>query len=105
MPGTANRYLGWALLVIGFAWAAWLDPWTLAETDGSRLVGSARAAARHAQAVVLGIGFLQLLVAQVLSHAGLHSAPARTAALITGVGSGVYAAGYVLVVGSPWAAW
>ena len=31
--GRWNRLIGWTLLVAGFAWAAWLDPWSLSEHD------------------------------------------------------------------------
>jgi hypothetical protein len=102
---TMNRRLGWSLLVLAFAVAAGLDPWSLSERDPAALIGSARMAVRHAQAVVLGMAFLQLIVADVLAGAALGR-PARAAvALLTGVGAVVYVAGYGLVALTPAWGW
>jgi hypothetical protein len=97
--GRWNRLLGWALLVAGFVWAAWLDPWSLSEHDPAHIVGSPRMVARHGQAVVLAMAFLQLLTAELLAAAG--QAAHRVAAAFTGLGAILYAAGYVL---EPWQA-
>ena len=61
--GRWNRLIGWTLLVAGFAWAAWLDPWSLSERNPALITGGARMVARHGQVVVLTMAFLQLLVA------------------------------------------
>jgi hypothetical protein len=96
--GRWNRCIGWALLVAGFASAAWLDPWSLSERDPALITGGARMVARHGQAVVLAMAFLQLLSAELLAAAGPR---ARPAGLLTGLGALLYAAGYVL---EPWQA-
>src|SRR5438067_1854713 len=64
--GRWNERLGWGLLLVGFVAAVGVDPWSLGERDPAALPGSPRMAARHAQAVVLGMAFLQLAVALVL---------------------------------------
>ena len=81
--GRWNRRIGWALLIAGFAWAAWLDPWSLSEHDPARVAGSARMIARHGQAVVLAMAFLQLLTAELLASAG--PAVRRVVAALTAV--------------------
>ena len=97
--GRWNRLLGWALLVAGFVWAAWLDPWSLSEHDAAQITGSPAMVARHGQAVVLAMAFLQLLAAELLTVVG---PPARrAAAALTALGAILYAAGYVL---EPWQA-
>jgi hypothetical protein len=63
-----NRLLGWALILAAFAWATQLDPWSLSERNPSLLVGSPRMLARHAQAVMLAMGFLQFIVALILDR-------------------------------------
>lgn len=100
--GRWNRRIGWTLLVAGFAWAAYLDPWSLSEHDPTHLMGSARMAARYGQAVVLGAAFLQLLAADLLTAAGR---PVRAVAALTGVGAAVYAAGHIWRLWQPEAAW
>jgi len=97
-----NGLIGWALLVAGFAWAAWLDPWSLSETDPAALAGSHRMATRHAQAVVLGMAFLQLLVAHLHASAWLPLRAVRLASWLVAVGAVLYALGYGLSV--HWAA-
>ena len=103
--GQLNRRIGWTLLVAGFAWAIWLDPWSLSERDPSALVGSPRMAARHAQAVVLGMGFLQLMVGEVLATGAFIAPVRRASAWLTGAGAAVYALGYVLTSRWPVSAW
>jgi hypothetical protein len=88
MTQTWNARLGWALLLAGWTWAVGLDPWSLSEPDPAALLGSARMAARHAQAVVLAMGFLQIAVA-------LLPRGQRLASGLTIAGSLIYAAGYV----------
>jgi hypothetical protein len=100
-----NRRLGWGLAVAGFVWAAWLDPWSLSEHDPATLVGSARMAARQAQAVILGMAFVQLLVAEVLTHPAWPPRARRLAAWLTGAGAVVYASGYTLGIVWPHSAW
>jgi len=102
--GRWNWYIGWALVVAGFAWAAWLDPWSLAEHDAAYLPSSTRMPTRHAQAVVLAMAFLQLLVAELLA-AGFPARAPQTAAGLTGAGAVLYTAGYVLGVPWPAAVW
>ncbi len=96
-----NERLGWVLLLAGWAWAAGLDPWSLAEHDPAALAGSARLTARHAQAVVLGMGFLQLAVALLLASPGLADPGRRLASPLTAAGTLVYAAGYLSLT-TPW---
>src|SRR5438132_7788708 len=93
--GRWNRSLGWGLLVIGFAAGAWLDPWSFSQRDPSVLVGSPRMAARHAQAVVVGMAFLQLAVSSILVNSSFSPAVRRAASYLTGFGALSYAAGYV----------
>jgi hypothetical protein len=90
-----NERLGWILLLAGWTWAVGLDPWSLSEHDPEALVGSARMTARHAQAVVLGMGFLQLALALLLASPELSELGRRLASLLTAAGAVVYAAGYV----------
>ena len=61
MPGFWNERLGWLLLLAGLCTAVGLDPWSLSERDPAALPGSVRMAARHAQAVVLAMGFFMLV--------------------------------------------
>jgi hypothetical protein len=95
---TRLEALGWALLVVAFAAAVALDPWSLSERDPEVLRGSPRMMARHAQAVVLGMAFLQLMVAEILTEASLSRRMRAVAALLSGGGALVYAAGYGLVL-------
>src|SRR5262249_41950635 len=82
-----------------------LDPWSLGERDPAALPGSPRMAARHAQAVVLGMAFLQFVVAEILAAAALTDRVRRAVVLLSGSGALVYAAGYGLVAASPHFAW
>src|SRR5258708_1662434 len=103
--GRWNRQLGWAMLVVGFAGAVALDPWSLSERDPTLLVGSPRMAIRQTQAVVIGMAFLQLMVAQILSMASVHGRVQAMAPCLSALGALVYTAGYFLHVawtGSPW---
>jgi hypothetical protein len=86
------------MLTVGFAGAVWLDPWSLSERDPSLLVGSPRMAARHAQAVVVGMAFLQLMVGRVLLTEGFPAQVRWLSSLLSGSGALVYAAGYVLQI-------
>ncbi len=95
--GRWNRLIGWTLLTAGLAWAAWLDPWSLSERNPALITGGARMVARHGQAVVLAMAFLQLLTAELLAAASPRVRPVP--ALLTGLGALLYAAGYVL---EPW---
>jgi hypothetical protein len=84
------------MLIVGFAGAVWLDPWSLSEHDPSVLVGSPRMAARHAQAVVVGMAFLQLLVGRALLTGAFPILVTRLTSCLSGLGALVYAAGYML---------
>ena len=93
------------MIAAGFAWAVGLDPWALAERDPALLAGSLRTAARYAQAVVLGMGFLQLLVQQLLSPALLRQRTTTAGSLFTAAGALCCAAGYPLQLVRPEGAW
>jgi hypothetical protein len=103
--GRWNRYLGWAMLVTGFAGAVWLDPWSLSERDPAVLVGSPQMALRHAQAVVVGMAFLQLMVAQILTLEIFSRRTQVAASCLSGLGALVYILGYPLYVVWPASAW
>jgi hypothetical protein len=103
--GAWNKCLGWLLLLLGFLTAVGLDPWSLSERDPSALPGSARMAARHAQAVVLAMGFLQIAVALVLREDPLAVRPRRVASGVLAGGALVYAAGYAGLALWPGQAW
>jgi hypothetical protein len=100
-----NRQIGWTLLILGFATAIWLDPWSLSERDPSVLAGSTRMAVRHAQAVLLGMGLLQLAVSQVLAVSLLSPRAGLAAARLTAVGAVLYVLGYGLQIWWPALAW
>ncbi len=93
--GRWNGFIGRILLVAGFIWAAWLDPWSLSQRDPAVLAGSPRMAARQAQAVVLGMAFLQLIVAGAVAG-NARAWPQRGASWLTGLGTLLYTAGYAL---------
>ncbi len=96
MDYSLNAYLGWLLLLAGVVAAVRLDPWSLSERDPRAIVGSTRMAARHAQAVVLAMGFLQLAVSLLLRDGGLGiPALGRVASVTLAAGTLVYAAGYI----------
>jgi hypothetical protein len=96
-----NGLIGRILLLAGFLWAIGLDPWSLGLRDPTALPGSAQMAARQAQAVVIGMAFLQLIVAGALN--GDECGRMRRAiVLCTGAGALLYTAGYALAVfGTP----
>ena len=95
-----NRYLGWSLLIVGFTWAIWLDPWALSERDPSALPGSVRMAVRQAQIVVLSMAFLQIIVDHVLAVGIFPTLMRRGTAWLTGAGAVAYCLGYAF--GSSW---
>jgi hypothetical protein len=103
--GRWNGLIGRALLLAGFLWAAWLDPWSLSEADPGALPGSARMAARQAQAVVVGMAFLQLIVEGALGLSGVRPRGRRTVAWLTGLGALLYSAGYTLATSRPPGVW
>jgi hypothetical protein len=93
------------MLFVGFASAAWLDPWSLGERDPSVLVGSPRMATRHAQAVIVGMALLQLMVAKLLAGGYFPTRARLMCSVLSGSGAIVYATGYVLHVRWPESAW
>ena len=99
-----NGLIGRLLLVTAFLWAAWLDPWSLGERDPAALPGSAQMAARQAQAVVVGMAFLQFIVAGALAS-GTWVRERRTVSLLTGTGAMFYALGYTVAPAAPSAVW
>src|SRR5262245_5881583 len=105
VQGVWNERLGWLLLLAGLSSAVGLDPWSLSERDPAALPGSLRMTARHAQAVVLAMGFLQLAVARLLGEATLAERLRRAAGLVLAVGTLLYAAGYVGLALWPGHAW
>jgi hypothetical protein len=98
-----NRLLGWVFLIAGFMGAVWLDRWSFSERDPALLVGSPRMVARHAQAVVLAMGFLQFAVTIVLEGMYLPTAPRRAIELLTGAGAVIYVLGIVTWPTAMWA--
>jgi hypothetical protein len=102
--GHWNGLIGRFLLLAAFLWAIGLDPWSLGLRDPTELPGSAQMAARQAQAVVMGMAFLQLIVAGALSG-DMGGWMRRAIAVCTGAGALLYAAGYALVVFGPPGVW
>src|SRR5262249_4664422 len=100
-----NRQIGWSLVVAGFACAAWLDPISLGERDPSVLAGRAVVVARYAQAVMLGMAFLQLLVAQMPDLGKSFPLGRGVPQWLTGLGAVVYTLGYALLGGWRVSAW
>src|SRR5947209_19531386 len=99
-----NGLIGRLLLVAAFLSAAWLDPWSLGERDPAALPDSAPMAARQAQAVVVGMAFLQFIVAGALgSNAWMRER--RAVSLLTGAGALLYAVGYALATVARRAVW
>jgi hypothetical protein len=92
---TVNWNLGWLFLLGGFVWAVFLDPWSLRERDPAVLVHSARMLTRHAQAVVIAMGFLQLIVCILLQSRRPLDRWRQLAAAVLALGAVVYAAGYI----------
>lgn len=90
-----NRRLGWLLLGLGFLGAALIDPWALTAAGAE---APFRLAAREAQGVVLAMGLLQLLVAQLAAR----GSAART---LTAAGALLYAGGHVLRLFMPAGGW
>src|SRR5438270_12934909 len=86
-PGVWNERLGWLLLLAGLCTAVGLDPWSLSERDPAALPGSVRMAVRHAQAVVLAMGFLQIAVALLLREDTLPERLRHRASLVLLVGT------------------
>jgi hypothetical protein len=99
-----NALIGRLLLVTAFLWAAWLDPWSLSERDPASLPGSAQMAARQAQAVIVGMAFLQFIVVRALAS-GAWMRQRRAVSLLTGAGALLYAVGYALAATAQPAVW
>jgi hypothetical protein len=103
--GPRNRTLGWILLLAGFVGAGLLDPWSASEKDPIHLPGSARMAARQAQAVLLGMALLQLSLANILEGYP-WVAPVRVrASFLALAGTFFYALGYTLALLWPPGVW
>jgi hypothetical protein len=94
-----NRNLGWGLVVLGFAWAAGLDPWALGTAGTGE---SLRLAVRQAHGVLLGMGFLQLLVAWIAQRQSGTPAAVRG---LTAAGALIYIFGHVLRLRYPALGW
>lgn len=103
--GRLNRLFGWLLLTITLVVSPPLDFWSFATTDPAALAGSAVMRARHAQAVAMGMGFLQLLVAILLFQLQPRTARAELAATLTFTGSVFYTLGYALFIEWPPGVW
>jgi hypothetical protein len=91
-----NRTLAWLFLLCGFVWAVALDPWSLSERDPQALVGSPRMASRHAQAVVLAMGFFQLAILAALEPARIPAGSRWRNLHLVGIGTLLYVCGYLL---------
>jgi hypothetical protein len=102
--GHWNGLIGRFLLIAAFLWAIGLDPWSLGLRDPTALPGSAQMAARQAQAVVMGMAFLQLIVAGALTG-DVCGWVRRAIVVCTGLGALLYAAGYALAVIGPPGVW
>jgi len=100
-----NAHLGWILLIVSFAGGIALDPWSLGERDPAKIVGSTRMVLRHAQAVGVGMGVLQLLVAQLLTLSGVAGRVRAGVSWITAAGAVLYALGHSIRALEPGAAW
>jgi hypothetical protein len=100
-----NRRIGWILVIVGFAWASWLDPWSLGQSDPSSLIDGTRMAVRQAQVVVIGMAFLQLAVAELIAAGPYRRPTKRIAAALTCAGAVTYVSGYAVGVVWPPAAW
>src|SRR5436190_7015224 len=105
VDGVSNERLGWLLLLIGFIAAVGLDPWTLSARDPTALPGSVRMAARHAQGVVLAMGFLQIAVALLLREGAFPKVLRRVAGPVLAVGTIIYVSGYAWLAFWPGYAW
>jgi hypothetical protein len=100
-----NRVLGWFLLVAAFVAAIGLDPWSLSERQASAWAGSARQFARHAQAVTIGLGFLQLIVDHLLTRYPFPRSIRAWVMRLSVAGTLLYTAGYLLFIFWPAGAW
>ncbi len=98
--GEFNRWLGWSLVLAAFVMAIGLDPWSLGETDAAVWLGSPQMYARHAQAVLLGMGFLNLAVARILCRTPSRPLERLVVALLGG-GTIVYCVSYLAGVAWP----
>jgi hypothetical protein len=103
--GRWNRHLGWTMLVATFAAGIWLDPWSLGERNPALLPGSPRMAARHAQAVLAGMAFLQIMIAKLLAAQYFSRRAQNGCSLLSGCGAIVYATGYAVLGHWPEGAW
>ena len=98
--GEFSAWMGWSLVLAAFAMAVGLDPWSLSERDAAVWLGSPQMYARHAQAVLLGMGFLNLAVARILRRASPASQTSRVIGLV-GFGTTVYCLSYLFGVAWP----
>ena len=103
--GQLNRYIGWVLLISAFGCAIWLDPLLLSERTSSESVGNSGAAALQIQTIVIVMAFLQLVTAELVMVPSLPPLARRFSSLLTGLGMGIFAAGYALSgrwASAPW---
>jgi len=102
--GELNRLLGWTLVLAALVAAVWLDPWSLAESNKEVWSNSPHALARHAQAVLFGMGFFQLAAGRIFSSVPAL-VPTRVAPSLVCGGTIAYCAAYVAGVVWPTAHW
>jgi len=97
--GQLNRYIGWILLVTGFACEAWFGAGSFGRGDMPARANDSRTAS------LLGMAVLQLAAAQVLSCAARIVWIRPTAERLIGSGAAVYALGTILAVRSTGGGW
>ena len=95
LGGFLNQRLGWGMIVLGFVWAAGLDPWALGTSGTHEML---RLAVRQAHGVLLGMGFLQLLVARLTRQQPEGFSAVRG---LTAAGALAYSAGHLLRLHDP----
>jgi hypothetical protein len=103
--GKLNRAIGWLLLVVALACAAWLEPWSFGERNPADLVNSAKTAVIVAQTIALVMAFLQLAIAETLTLASPLTVRRGSFACLAGLGGVLIAAGYAAEIRHPGAAW
>ncbi len=102
--GEFNRRLGWCLLLTAFAVGIYLDPWSLSERDAVVWIRSPKMYARHAQAVLFGMGFLNIAVANILRRTPALPQTGWIVSLVAG-GTLLYCGSYLAGIVWPRAHW